>query len=311
MYCCCEKVKPTLGQVDIVLSDIEQNTKNNEIYSFNKLISNNSNTNKRNHLNINNEKNKNTIIKNDTQNTILSYGSHHIIINKLSKNIINDSNICSSNLNKLKNEYKISHKSIMNTTRNIFDYGKNNINNINNTKSENCRFSFSNYYNGSIIKEESKKNNQQESSNNYFNNYYKKLSILSKMTDNFSFREETNDFNNLILLLKNRNITEEEILSTKKLKIIGNPSDFFYDKEIIINAGGICKETIISNNKNENQFNNNSPKQAKYENIGITFFGQNNTNKNKNFVFMNYNREKFNDYNNTDTIVQEMVPPPQ
>ena len=240
------------------------------------------------------------IIKNDTQNTILSCGSQHLIINKLNKNIINDSNICSSNLNKCKNEYKINHKSINNTTRNIFDYGKNNINNINNTKSENCRFSFSNYCNGSIIKEESKKNNQQESSNNYFNNYYKQLSILSKMTDNFSFKEEKNDFSNLIILLKNRNITEEEILSTKKLKIIGNPSDFFYDKEIIINAGGICKETIISNNKNENQYINNSPKQTKYENIGITYFGQNNINNNKNFVFMNYNREKFNDYNNTD-----------
>ncbi len=297
MYWCCEKMKPNIGQVDIVISDIEQNTKNNEIYSFNKLISNNSNTNKKNHLNINNEKNKNTIIKNDTQNTILSLASQQIIINKLNKNNIIGTNICSSNLNKLKNEYKISNKSIMNTTRNIFDNGKNNLNN---TKSENYAFSFSNNCNGSIILEESKKNNQKGSSNIHFNNYYKKLSILSKMTDNFSFKEETNDFNNLILLLNNRNITEEEILSTKKLKIIGNPTDFFYDKEITINAGGICNESIIINNKIKNDNNNNSSRKLKDENNGITLFGQNNINKNKNYVLVNYNRDKFNDYNNVD-----------
>lgn len=311
MYCCCEKIKPNLGHMDIVISDIEQNTKNNEIYS-NKLVSKNSNQNIMNNLNYNNEKNKNIINKNDTQNTILSFGSHKKFLNKFNKNNINNTNICLNNYNKSKNEYKASNKSIINSTRNIFDQGKINLNN---TKSENYWFnSFSNNNNGSIIVEENIKNHQKESSNMINNNYYKKLSFFSLMTDNFSCREETNDFNNIIFMLNNRNITEEEILRTKKLKITGNPIDFFYGKEIMINAAGVFSEIIINNinnsninstklkeNNNINKVNDIQCKTIKNEKKGITFFGQNNINNNiKNIVLINYNREKFSDYNNED-----------
>ena len=265
-----------------------------------------------NNLNYNNEKNKNIINKNDTQNTILSFGSHKKFLNKFNKNNINNTNICLNNYNKSKNEYKASNKSIINSTRNIFDQGKINLNN---TKSENYWFnSFSNNNNGSIIVEENIKNHQKESSNMINNNYYKKLSFFSLMTDNFSCREETNDFNNIIFMLNNRNITEEEILRTKKLKITGNPIDFFYGKEIMINAAGVFSEIIINNinnsninstklkeNNNINKVNDIQCKTIKNEKKGITFFGQNNINNNiKNIVLINYNREKFSDYNNED-----------
>ena len=115
-------------------------------------------------------------------------------------------------------------------------------------------------------------------------------------------------------MLNNRNITEEEILRTKKLKITGNPIDFFYGKEIMINAAGVFSEIIINNinnsninstklkeNNNINKVNDIQCKTIKNEKKGITFFGQNNINNNiKNIVLINYNREKFSDYNNED-----------
>jgi hypothetical protein len=52
MYCCCEKIRPNLGHVDVELSDIEQNTKNNDICS----------TNKKKNININININNNIII---------------------------------------------------------------------------------------------------------------------------------------------------------------------------------------------------------------------------------------------------------
>ena len=140
------------------------------------------------------------------------------------------------------------------------------------------------------------------------------MSIFSKMTDNFSYREDTSNFTNLIYILNKRNITEEEILSSPILKIIGNPIDFFYGKEILINAAGVMeKRNILHNDKphinlstkllpsNHNlDLQSNSIKITTNENKWITYFGQKNDNKNKNFISIKYNRQKFRDYNKID-----------
>ena len=166
--------------------------------------------------------------------------------------------------------------------------------------------------------EEKRKNNQKELLYKY--NLYKNNTIFSKMTDNFSYRDNTSDFTNLIYLLNNRTITEEEILSAPKLKLFGESTDFFYGKEIFINAAGLINQNekiikkinsstvklstkILSTNNNLNNYDNqtNSIIMPINENKGITFFGQNiNYNNNKNFVSINYNRAKFNDYNKID-----------
>ena len=316
MYCCCKNLKTNLGHVDVEISDIEQNTKNNEICSSNKLNTNTKNINT-NNIN-NNINNKNNVNKIDNQNTIVSLN-----LNNINQKNNNNSNNFSNNYNKFNNENTINNNQINNnSSRNIFSQGKININN---SKSDNYGYnSISNYPNGSMTIEDYKKYNQRES--NRFNNnnftFFKKNSILSKMTDNFSYRDDASNFNGLIYMLNNRNITDEEILSTPKLKIIGEPKDFFYGREILIDAAGIILEKekilkscnnacgnisskILSNNNNINNFDiqtkSNSMRMISNENKGITFFGQNNiNNNNRNFVPINYNREKFSDYNNIE-----------
>ena len=98
------------------------------------------------------------------------------------------------------------------------------------------------------------------------------------------------------------------------MKIIGNPIDFFYGKEILINAAGVMeKRNILHNDKphinlstkllpsNHNlDLQSNSIKITTNENKWITYFGQKNDNKNKNFISIKYNRQKFRDYNKID-----------
>lgn len=307
MNCCCNNLKLNLGHINVEISEVEQNTKNNEISPLNKLVSKNNNSN--NIININNNKNQKILNKND----------NHNIFSSLSPNNSNqkNSNIYTNDYNKFKYENIINNNIINNSSRNRLNQRKNNINN---TKSDNYGYnSISINQNGSLVFEESKKNNQKESTNRFNKyNYYKKNTIFSKMTDNYSYRDDASEFNNLIYMLNNRNITDEEIFSASILKIIGNPVDFFYGREILINAGGIINENenIIKNSKlsskilttyNNNNINNfdiqsNSIKIMSHENKGITFFGQNNikNNNNRNFVPINYNKEKFNDYNNIE-----------
>ena len=309
MFCYCKKIEANLGHIDVDISDIEQNTKNNDIYSSNKNNININNNIKENKCNNEEMINKNQKI-NDNQNTILSFKS--IFLNNVNHNNINSSNIDS--FKKYKNENILNNKPINNTSR----IELNGI--INNTKSENYKFNYlSKNQNCYRIKEEIKNNNQ-ILNKNINCNYYNNNTILSKMSDNFSYRDDLTDFTNLIYILNNRNITEEEILSTPKLKIVGNPIDFFYGKEILINAAGIINKndkinkinsTIINistkalpTNINLNNYDNqsNSIRIITNENKGITFFGQSNINyiNNRNFVSINYNREKFKDYNQSD-----------
>ena len=318
MYCCYKNLKTNIGHVDVDISDIEQNTKNNENCSSNKLNINNINTNNIN--NINNNKNK--IHANDNQNTIILLGFHNLNNNNLNQNNNNSSNNYTNNYNKIINENTINNKENKennNSSRNIFSQGKININN---TKSDNYRYnSFSNNPNGSIIIEDNKKYNQRETNrfNNNFN-FYKKTSILSKMTDNFSHRDDASNFNSIIYMLNNRNITDEEIFLAPKLKLIGEPVDFFYGREILIGAAGIIIEkekilksfnytngnisSIVCSTNNINNYDiqskSNSIRMISNENKGVTFFGQNNINNNRNFVAINYNRKKFSDYDNIE-----------
>ena len=311
MFCYCKKTETNLGHIDVDISDIEQNTKNNDSYSPNKKnININNNNNKKNKC-INEEMTNKDKKINENQNTILSFKS--IFINNLNQNNINSSNIDS--INKYKNENILNNKPINNTSR-IALNGKIKI-----TKSENYKFNYiSNNQNCYIIKEETKNNNQALNKYNNFY-YYNNNTILSKMTDNFSYRDDTTDFTNLIYILNNRIITEEEILTTPKLKIVGNPIDFFDGKEILINAAGVINKNekinkiynstilnvstkILPTNINFNNYDNqsNSIRIITNENKGITFFGQNNINynNNRNFVSINYNKEKFSDYNKSD-----------
>ena len=312
MYCCCQNSKPNIGHIDVDISDVEQNTKNNEIsFSSNKLLFKNKNSNNINNLNNSND-NINKIILNKNNN-------HNYNMNILNKNKMNDNN--SSIYNKISNENNDNiniNKIINNSSRNNFNQGKVNINNI---KSE--KFGINSSINNqidSIALEENKKNIQKESTtqlNNYYN--YKNNTILTKMSDNFTYRDDVNEFSNLIYMSHNRNITEEEISSTPKLRITGIPEKFFNKKEIIINAAGILKENYlfsknnnnihgISNSKKyisnnsltNNDIQSNSNKIPLYEKKGISFFGQNLNNKNSNIISINYNREKFNIYNKTE-----------
>ena len=293
MYCCDKNSKLNLGHIDVDISDIDQNTKNNDISSTNKK-------------NLNNNINLNTNNQKDNKNLILK----GIFINNL-----NQTNLIRNNFNKNKYEnITNSNNQIHNSSRNLLNQKKINMNN---TKSDNYGFnSISNNINGSIIMEENKRNIQKESSRFNNINYYKKNTILSKMTDNFSYRDEANDFNNLMYMLNNRNITEEEIISTPKLKIIGDWSGFFNGKEILINAAGIIieNEKLVKKNisfnyisskilttNNNYDIQSNSLRLMSNENKGISYFGQNSiNNNNRNFVCINYNKEKFIDYNNID-----------
>ena len=293
MYCCYKNSKLNLGHIDVDISDIDQNTKNNDISSTNKK-------------NLNNNINLNTNNQKDNKNLILK----GIFINNL-----NQTNLIRNNFNKNKYEnITNSNNQIHNSSRNLLNQKKINMNN---TKSDNYGFnSISNNINGSIIMEENKRNIQKESSRFNNINYYKKNTILSKMTDNFSYRDEANDFNNLMYMLNNRNITEEEIISTPKLKIIGDWSGFFNGKEILINAAGIIieNEKLVKKNISFNYISSkilttnnnydiqpNSLRLMSNENKGISYFGQNSiNNNNRNFVCINYNKEKFIDYNNID-----------
>ena len=304
MYCCCEQIdNKNLGHVDVEISNTEQNLKINEIVPKDLPVSQNLNINIINNSNRNNNNTQNNNSKRDSHHTFLSMASQRFL-NNLNKN----NNLNSSNVFSLNNNYK--NDSINNSTRNGLHNGRININKM---KAENFGAnSISNNQNGTTIIEDKKLIGFKESSNkinsNY--NYHKKMSIFSKMTDNFSYREDASNFTNLIYILNKRNITEEEILSTPKLKIVGNP----YGKEIIINAAGVMEERNIQHNNyshinlstnilpsNHNlDIQSNSIKIITNENKGITYFGQNNDNKNKNFIGVNYNRKKFSDYNKID-----------
>ena len=307
MYCCCEQMDySNLGHVDVEISNTEQNLKINDIVTKDLPAPKNLDINIINNSNRNNNAQNNNS-KRDSHHTFLSMTSQRFLNNLNKNNNLNSSYIFSI-------DYKCKNDSINNSTRNGLHNGKAIIN-----KHKSDKFvanSISNNQNGNTKIDDKKPIGFKESSNkinsNY--NYYKKMSIFSKMTDNFSYREDTSNFTNLIYILNKRNITEEEILSSPKLKIIGNPIDFFYGKEILINAAGIMeKRNILYNDKphinlstkllpsNHNlDLQSNSIKISTNENKGITYFGQKNDNKNKNFISIKYNRQKFRDYNKID-----------
>ena len=308
MYCCCEQmINSKLGHVDVEISNTEQNLKINDIANKDIPVSNNLNINIINNSNRNNDNTHNINSKRDSVHTLLSMTSQRFLNNLNKNNNLNSSNVFSINFN-----YK--NDSINNSTRNGPHNGKANMNRH---KSDNFGAnSISNNQNGLIINDDKKPFGFKESSNkinsNY--NYHKKMSIFSKMTDNFSYREDAPNFTSLIYILNKRNITDEEILSSPKLKIVGNPIDFFYGKEILINAAGVMEERNIQHNNNTHSnlntnifpsnynldIQSNSIKISTNENKGIVYFGQKNDNINKNFIGINYNRKKFNDYNKID-----------
>ena len=311
MYCCCKKMKTNLGHVDVDISDIEQNTKNNEIsFTSNKILFKNKNSNIINNLNISNDNiNRNILNKKNNQNSIILFPNY---LNNINQNNINDNNstIYKGILNE-NNDNLMINKLVNNTSRNMLDQGKVNVNNI---KSDKFGYnSVTNNHIDSNVLEENKNTNQKETPNQINNNNYKANTILTKMSDNFSYLDDASEFNNLIYMLNNRNITEEEIESTPKLKITGIPESFFNRKEIIINAAGMLKEKdsfFKSYNNNQGTFNSknlfsnnvifdvfsSSNLIPMNENNGISFFGQN-LNNNKNIITMNYNKEKFSKYN--------------
>ena len=309
MYCCCEQIdNSNLGHIDVEISNTEHNLKINDIGTKDLPAPKNLEIKKINNSNRNNNENaQNNDSKRDSHHTFLSMTSQRFLNNLNKNNNLNSSYIFSI-------DYKCKNDSINNSTRN----GLHNVKAIiNKHKSDKLvDNSISNNQNGNTIIDDKKPNGFKESSNkinsNY--NYYKKMSIFSKMTDNFSYREDASNFSNLIYILNKRNITEEEILSSPKLKIIGNPIDFFYGKEILINAAGIMEErNILHNDKphinlstkllpsNHNlDLQSNSIIISNNENKGITYFGQKNDNKSKNFISIKYNRQKFSDYNKID-----------
>ena len=309
MYCCCEQIdNNNLGHIDVEISNTEHNLKINDIGTKDLPAPKNLEIKKINNSNRNNNENaQNNDSKRDSHHTFLSMTSQRFLNNLNKNNNLNSSYIFSI-------DYKCKNDSINNSTRN----GLHNVKAIiNKHKSDKLvDNSISNNQNGNTIIDDKKPNGFKESSNkinsNY--NYYKKMSIFSKMTDNFSYREDASNFSNLIYILNKRNITEEEILSSPKLKIIGNPIDFFYGKEILINAAGIMEErNILHNDKphinlstkllpsNHNlDLQSNSIIISNNENKGITYFGQKNDNKSKNFISIKYNRQKFSDYNKID-----------
>jgi hypothetical protein len=308
MYCCYEQIdNSNLGHVDVEVSNIEQNLKINDIVTKDLPVSKNLNINLKNISNRNNDNTQNNNSKRDSHHTLLSMTSQRFLNNLNKNNNLNSSNVFSIN-------YNCKNDSINNSTRNGLHNGKANIN-IH--KSDNLGDnSITNNQNGPTIIEDKKPIGCKESSNkmnsNY--NYHKKMSIFSKMTDNFSHREDASNFTNLIYILNKRNITEEEILSSPKLKIVGKPIDFFYGKEILINAAGVMEERNIQLTKNTHanlstkilpsnynfEIQSNSIIISTNENKGITYFGQKNDNINKNFIRINYNRKKFSDYNKID-----------
>ena len=158
--------------------------------------------------------------------------------------------------------------------------------------------------------EDLRENSKKNSSNYMLNNsrLNRKYSILSKITDLYSYHEDLNKFNDLLLAMNKRNITDEEINSTPFLKIYGVDSDFFGGEEILINAAGLVntKNNDI-NNININKINflinenkNSNILKVTRERTGIVLFGPENFNNNKNFISVNYNKSKFYEYNNID-----------
>ena len=308
MYCCCEQIgNNNLGHVDVDISNLDKNLKINDIVNKDLCISKNLNINLINNFNRNNDNTQNNNSKRDSHHTLLSITSQRFLNNLNKNNNLNSSNVFSIN-------YNYKNDSINNSTRNGLHNGKTNINiHKSDILGDN---SISNNQNGPTIIDDKKPIGFKESSNkiNSNCNYYKKMSIFSKITDNFSYREDASNFTNLIYILNKRNITEEEILSSPKLKIVGNPIDFFYGKEILINAAGVMEERNIKNNKNTQthlstkilpsnynfEIQSNSIKINTNENKGITYFGQKKDNINKNYIGINYNRKKFNDYNKID-----------
>ena len=307
MFCCCEKIdNNNLGHVDVDISNIEKNLKINDIGTKDLPAPKNLNINIINNSNRNNDNTQNNNSKRDSHHTFLSMTSQRFLNNLNKNNNFNSSYIFSI-------DCICKNDSINNSTRNGIHNGKANINRHKSDKF--VANSISNNKNGIAIIDDKKpigKESSNKINSNY--NYYKKMSIFSKKTDNFSYREDASNFTNLIYILNKRNITEEEILSSPKLKIIGNPIDFFYGKEILINAAGIMEEKNILHNDNSHinsstkllpwnqnfDMQLNSIKISKNENKGITYFGQKNDNKNKNFVSIKYNRQKFSDYNKID-----------
>ena len=307
MYCCCEQIdNNNLGHVDVEISNTEQNLKINEIIANDLPVVKNLNINIINNSNRNNDNTNNNNSRRDSHHTLLSMTSQRFL-NNLNKN----SNLNSSNVFSINYNYK--NDSINNSTRNGVRNGKANINKH---KSDNFGANrISNNQNGPTIIDDKKpigfKDSSNKNNSNYNYNYHKNMSILSKMTDNFSYREDASNFTNLIYILNKRNITDEEILSSPKLKILGNPIDFFYGKEILINAAGVMEERNIQHNNNSHinlstnifpsnynlEIQSNSIKLSTNENKGIVYFGQKNDNINKNFIGINYNRKKFSDYN--------------
>jgi hypothetical protein len=232
-----------LGHVDVEISNIEQNLKINDIGTKDLPVSKKLNINIINNSNLNNDNIQNNNSKRDSHHTFISMASQRFLNNLNKNNNLNSSYIFSIN-------YKSKNDSINNSTRNGVHNGKAKINKH---KSDNFRDnSIFNNQNGTKIIDDKKPNDFKESSykinSNY--NYHKKISIFSKMTDNFSLREDASNFTNLIYILNKRNITEEEILTAPKLKIMGNPIDFFYGKEILINAAGVMEERNILPNNN-------------------------------------------------------------
>ena len=193
MYCCCEQMdNSNLGHVDVEISNTEQNLKINDIVTKDLPAPKNLDINIINNSNRNNNAQNNNS-KRDSHHTFLSMTSQRFLNNLNKNNNLNSSYIFSI-------DYKCKNDSINNSTRNGLHNGKAIIN-----KHKSDKFvanSISNNQNGNTKIDDKKPIGFKESSNkinsNY--NYYKKMSIFSKMTDNFSYREDTSNFTNLIYI---------------------------------------------------------------------------------------------------------------
>ena len=158
--------------------------------------------------------------------------------------------------------------------------------------------------------EDSREDLKKNSSNYMLNNsrINRNYSILSKITDIYSYHEELNNFNDILFTMNKRNITDEEINSTPILKILGVNNDIFFGQEILINAAGLVENKNIQNsnyNINKTNFFINENKNSNLlkvtrERTGLVLFGPENFNNNKNFISVNYNQNKFFDFNNID-----------
>ena len=192
MYCCCEqKDNNNLGHVDVDILSIDKNLKINDIVNKDLPVSKNLNINIINNFNRNNDNTQNNNSKRDSHHTLLSITSQRFLNNLNKNNNLNSSNVFSIN-------YNCKNDSINNSTRNGVHNGKTNINiHKSDILGDN---SISNNQNGHTIIDDKKPIGFKESSNkiNSNFNYNKKMSIFSKITDNFSYREDASNFTNLI-----------------------------------------------------------------------------------------------------------------